>query len=276
MPPLVSLLTDFGTRDPFVAICKGVILSIAPDARLLDVTHEIDPFDVLGGSIALADVLPQLPIGVHMAVVDPGVGGDRRAIGIRTARGDTVVGPDNGLLVAAAERLGGIAAAHELLDPRYRRSTTARTFHGRDIFAPAAGHLAQGVALEAFGPAVARDDLVEVRLPAARDLGDLLRAAVVGIDRFGNLALSGARGDLESVVGPVRGGDALVIEWWTEGGSGRRAPAMWAETFGDAPGGETLVFEDSLGRLSIAINQGSAAGTLGIGLYGPMNLLRAR
>jgi S-adenosylmethionine hydrolase len=273
---LISLLTDFGTRDPWLAICKGVILSIAPDARLLDISHEIAPFDIREGALTLAAALPELPVGVHVAVVDPGVGTQRRALGLRTARGDLLVGPDNGLLGAAAAALGGVTAAHELRDPRYRRATVSHTFHGRDVFAPAAAYLATGVPLAQLGPLLRVDELVSLDLPRPDIVGGrLLQTGVLLVDAFGNVELAGNAGDVEGAIGPLRPGDRLVLEWWQPEGAAMRETAVWAETFGEVEPGAVLVHEDSLGRLAIAVSQGSAADQLGIGVGTVVNVLRA-
>ena len=271
--PLISFLSDFGTRDPWVAICRGVILSIAPDVRLIDVTHEIAPYDVQEGALTLAAALPELPVGTHLAVVDPGVGGARRPVGIRTGRGDVLVGPDNGLLPAAAAALGGIIAVHELRDPRFRRATTSRTFHGRDVFAPAAAHLAQGVPLEELGPPVAPDTLVSLAIPGAERRSGTLRTAVLAVDEFGNLQLAGDRSDLEAVLGPLLPGDPVAVALRDEDGQ-RRHDGAWAEAFGDVRAGALLVYEDSLRRLAIAVNRGSAAQALGVGTRAVVELRR--
>src|SRR4029077_15573181 len=150
---LITFLTDFGLQDDFVGTCHGVIAGIAPEARVIDVTHGIPPQAVLQGAIVLRNPTPFLPVGVHLAVVDPGVGGDRRALAVRTEDGRTFVGPDNGLLMLAADELG-VDVAYELTDARVRLEQVSRTFHARDIFAPAAAHLAKGVEPSELGPAV--------------------------------------------------------------------------------------------------------------------------
>src|SRR6476661_10661936 len=162
---LITFLTDFGLQDDFVGTCHGVIAGIAPEARVIDVTHGIPPQAVLQGAIVLRNTTPFLPVGVHLAVVDPGVGGDRRALGVRTEDGRTFVGPDNGLLMLAADELG-VDAAHELTSERHRLPVVSRTFHARDVFAPAAAHLAAGVALDELGPAVDAADLVRIEVPS--------------------------------------------------------------------------------------------------------------
>src|SRR5918999_2002778 len=164
MPRFITFLTDFGLMDDFVGTCHGVMKRIAPDAEIIDITHGIPPQRVLQGALVLANTLPYMPPGVHLAVVDPGVGGGRRALALRDREGRLYVGPDNGLLVPAAER-AGIEAAHELANPQYALGTISRTFHGRDLFAPAAAHLSLGVPLEELGPPLATDVLVRLDLP---------------------------------------------------------------------------------------------------------------
>jgi hypothetical protein len=175
--PLVSLLSDFGAGDPSAAICKGVILGIAPEAQLIDISHELRKFAIRDGAILLWCALPYLPVGVHVAVVDPGVGTDRLPVAIRTGRGDTLVGPDNGLLLLAPDRLGGVVAAHVLENPAYRLPIVSSSFNGRDIFAPAAAHLALGVPIDALGPSVPVERLVRLPIPESRVGAGLLESA---------------------------------------------------------------------------------------------------
>ena len=151
MAPFVTFLTDFGLQDDFVGTCHGVIKRIAPEAEILDITHGVRPGAVLQGALVLANALPYMPSGVHLAVVDPGVGGTRRPLALQDGEGRLHVGPDNGLLLPAAEQFGGVAAVHELANPDYSLQPVSRTFHGRDLFAPAAAHLAQVVASQVEG-----------------------------------------------------------------------------------------------------------------------------
>src|SRR6184192_1149543 len=143
----VTFLTDFGLQDDFVGTCHGVIKRIAPDVEIIDITHGIRPGRILQGALVLRNTLPFMPVGVHLAVVDPGVGGSRRPLALRDAEGRIYVGPDNGLLLPSTDRFGGVAAAHELANPAYALESVSHTFHGRDLFAPAAAHLASGVPL---------------------------------------------------------------------------------------------------------------------------------
>jgi S-adenosylmethionine hydrolase len=180
---IVTLLTDFGLDDTYVGQVKGAILSVAPDATLIDLTHAVPPHDVLAGAFLLWSAVEPFPAGtIHLAVVDPGVGSERRAIALRVARGDVFVGPDNGLLVPALERQGGIRAAVELTEPAYWRAHASSTFHGRDIFGPVAGRLASDLPLEYLGRAV--DD---VQRPFVLPPPHGLSGEVVHVDTYGNL-----------------------------------------------------------------------------------------
>jgi S-adenosylmethionine hydrolase len=264
--PFVSLLTDFGLADPSVAACKGVILRINPEVRLIDISHGIARHCVAHGAAILWAALPYLPAGVHLAVVDPGVGTERRAIALRTGRGDHLVGPDNGLLLPAAERLGGIVAAHLLERPAYRLATVSRTFHARDIFAPAAAHLTRGVALDAFGPALDPASLVRLKTPAPEHSPGCLDASVAFVDTWGNVQLLAEPADLEAAIGRVADGDELRVE--AVDGSALDGldgiDLRWRLTYGEAEPGEPLIFLDSYGRLALAVNLRSAAEKYGL------------
>jgi len=258
--PLISFLTDFGLRDPSAAIMHGVVLGIAPDARLVDISHEVRKFSIRDGALLLWCALPYLPVGYHVAVVDPGVGTARRAIAIATGRGDVLIGPDNGLLIAAAAKLDGIAAAHILEAPAYQLPVVSTSFHGRDIFAPAAAHLASGVALAQLGPAVDPAGLVPSPIREAVGRPGELSSSVVYVDTFGNVKLAGLRSDLEAALGPLRPGDPLELRLT----GGPVIATTWQATFGDVPVGETLVYEDSYRRICLAASQAAAAAIHGI------------
>ena len=258
--PIVSLLTDFGARDVSAAICRAVVLGICPDAEVIDLSHEIRKYSIRDGALALWSALPYLPVGCHVAVVDPGVGTARRPLAIRTGRGDLLIGPDNGLLVAAAERLGGIGEVRELANAAYRLPLVTSTFHGRDIFAPAAGHLAGGAAFETVGPAIERATLVGSPLPAATPIdGGGLATEVIYEDTFGNLKLSALAGEVRELLGDPAGATFEVRT-----GDGRELRLVWGRTFGELAPGEPMLYEDSYGRACIAVNQGSAVSALGL------------
>ncbi len=253
----VTFLTDFGLQDDFVGTCHGVIKQIAPEAQIIDITHGIRPGRVLQGALVLRNTLPYMPLGIHLAVVDPGVGGARRPLALRDAAGRTYVGPDNGLLLLAAERFGGVAEAHELANPAYALAHVSRTFHGRDLFSPASAHLALGVPLAELGPPVDPDALVRLDLPAPEVSPSRIRATVLGVDRFGNVALNLAREHLEQA--------AIVPGTRVELGSrGERYFAVAARTFGDTRPGELILYEDSYRNLAVAVSMGSAGELLGV------------
>ncbi|HUG49016.1 MAG TPA: SAM-dependent chlorinase/fluorinase [Candidatus Limnocylindria bacterium] len=259
--PFVSLLSDWGLRDPSPAICRGVVLSIAPDALIVDISHEVEKFNIRHGALLLWCALPFMPIGAHAAVVDPGVGGSRRPIAIETARGDYLVGPDNGLLLPGAERLGGIVRCHAIENTQYLLPVLSATFHGRDLFSPAAAHLALGLPLEHIGAPVDPAGLAGLDWPRVGVREGELETAVIYRDTFGNLKLAGLTADLFEALGPLQRGDELALR----GGPGSRRKVehvRWARTFGDVGVGECLLYEDSYGRLCLARNQGSAAQAL--------------
>jgi S-adenosyl-L-methionine hydrolase (adenosine-forming) len=253
----VTFLSDFGLQDDFVGTCHGVIKTIAPEVQIIDVTHGIAPQHVLQGALVLANTTPYMPVGVHLAVVDPGVGSARRPLALRSGDGRLFVGPDNGLLVPAAERLGGIAAAHELANAEYALDSVSRTFHGRDLFAPAAAHLAAGVALDQIGPPIAADALARLDLPEP-DVGEnRIRATVLYIDRFGNVQLNLTREHLQQA--EVVPGTTIEVELALD-----RYYAVAARTFADARPGDIILYEDAYRNISIAISGGNAAAMFGV------------
>jgi len=254
---VITFLTDFGLEDDFVGTCHGVIARIAPDVRVLDITHGIRPGRVLQGALMLRNTLAYMPEGVHLAVVDPGVGGQRRALALQDASGRLYVGPDNGLLLPAAERFGGVVEAHELANPRYALANVSRTFHGRDLFSPAAAHLALGVALGELGPPIDPGELVRVDAPTPEIDGSGIHAAVLAVDRFGNAALNLSREDLERAA--IVPGTTVEVE-----ARGNRFYAVAARTFADAREGDLILYEDSYRNVAIAVSRGSAAQLLGL------------
>jgi S-adenosylmethionine hydrolase len=263
--PFISLLSDFGARDPSAAILHGVILSIAPDARIVDISHEVRKFAIRDGALLLWCALPYLPVGTHVAVVDPGVGTERRPIALRVARGDVLIGPDNGLLTAGAQRLGGIVEARILESAAHRLPTVSTSFHGRDIFAPAAAHIASGTSIDALGPPLDHAGLVPSPIADPVVEPGRLRSTIVYVDTFGNIKLAGMRGDLEAAVGPVSSGDKLELAFAANGDDRAAVEIVrWRDTFGDAEPGEELLYEDSYGRICLAENQGDAAAHLGL------------
>ena len=262
--PFISFLTDFGPDGP-APICRGVMLGIAPDAQIVDIAHGLRKYAIRDGAYLLWCALPYLPIGTHVAVVDPGVGTDRLPIAIRAGRGDVLVGPDNGLLVPAAERLDGIEEARRIENRDLMLATTSSTFHGRDIFSPVAAHLAAGTPFEQVGPTLPAESLVGLRFPEPDISRGELRTSILFIDSFGNVRLAGAPSDLARALGRLDEGQPLSITLAaSEGGRALPQAAIWGRTFGRVPVGSTLLYEDSFGRLSLADNQGDIAMRLGL------------
>jgi len=247
----VTFLSDFGLQDDFVGTCHGVIKRIAPDAEIIDITHGIPATSILQGALVLANTIQYMPVGVHLAVVDPGVGGIRRPVALRDSDGRLYVGPDNGLLVPAAER-AGIDVAHELANPAYALETVSRTFHGRDLFSPAAAHLANGVPIGELGPPLDPDALVRLDLPQPRIGESRIEAVALYVDSFGNIALNLTREDAEGAA--IVPGTQVELDL-----AGERYFAVAARTFADARAGDIILYEDSYGNMSIAISSGNAA-----------------
>ncbi|HET8785596.1 MAG TPA: SAM-dependent chlorinase/fluorinase, partial [Candidatus Limnocylindrales bacterium] len=268
MRPVITFLTDFGPSAP--AVCRGVMFSISPDANIIDINHQVPRYSIRDGAGSLMFALKHLPVGVHVAVVDPGVGTERLPIGLKVARGDVLIGPDNGLLIGAAETLGGIVEARVLENQGLMLPVISSSFHGRDIFSPMAAHLANGVPFEDVGPTIAVDDLV--RLPETRPtIGDgVLDTSITHILIFGNVTFAGKSDDLEAAIGPLEPGRQLVIDFPAFDGAGPiQERTIWERTFGRVPVGSSLLMSDSEGQLSLADNQGDAARRLGLAVDRP-------
>lgn len=250
----MTFLSDYGLDDDFVGVCHGVVARIARGVRVIDVTHGIERHDVRAGALALRRALEYLPAGVHLAVVDPGVGSPRRAVALRCAAGEhLLVGPDNGLLWLAAERCGGVAEAADIGASPLRLQPVSASFHGRDIFAPVAAHLATGTPLGHTGEPLDPATLVRLELPRARPTGDGVVAHVLHADRYGNVALDAQREDLAAA--GLRVGETITVH---------RRRARYATTFADVLPGELLLYEDGYRVLSLAVNRGSALAALGL------------
>jgi len=244
----ISLTTDYGLSDGFVAACHGAIARYAPDVRVIDITHHVNPGDVARGAAVLAQTVPHLPPAVHVGVVDPGVGTARRGVAVR-APGGVLVGPDNGLLPWAADALGGAELAVELTNPQWYAPSVSRTFHGRDVFTPVAARIALGADLADAGPALDPAGLVRLPDPVVALGEGWLEAEVTTVDRFGNVQLAAAGEALDGL------GPAL-----TAGG----VRAVRGNTFADAPRGGLVVYVDSADRVAVAVNGGRAAVVLAV------------
>ncbi|MES2209644.1 MAG: SAM-dependent chlorinase/fluorinase [Chloroflexota bacterium] len=270
--PVISFLTDFGPESA-PAICRGVMLSIARDAQIVDISHSVRKYAIRDGAYLLWSAVPWMPVGVHVVVVDPGVGTERHPIAIRTARGDVLVGPDNGVLMPAAEVLGGADEARILENRELMLPRLTSTFHGRDVFAPIAAHLAAGRPFESVGRTIAVGDLVPLRFPAPKVIDGALETTVLFVDSFGNLRLAGLPRDLEAAIGPLASGRPLVADFAAHDGLPAVSETLpWSRTFGERPLGTALVYENSFGHLAIADNQGNAAARLGIDVDRPVRI----
>jgi S-adenosyl-L-methionine hydrolase (adenosine-forming) len=252
----ITFLTDFGLEDDFVGTCHGVMKRIAPQVEIIDLTHGIEPQSILQGALVLANTVPYLPEGVHLAVVDPGVGSPRRGVALRA--GERIfVGPDNGLLIPAVDKVGGVEAAHEITNRDYALEHVSATFHGRDVFSPAAAHLANGLDLTNLGPAVEPGSLVRLELPQPEISQRRIRATCLYVDRFGNMQLNLTRADLDKR--GVEPGHQVEVEH-----SGDRYYAIAARTFADARGGEIILYTDAYENVALAISGGNAAQTFNV------------
>jgi S-adenosyl-L-methionine hydrolase (adenosine-forming) len=265
--PVITMLTDYGLEDDFVGICHGVIARIYPDARVIDISHGVDRHDIRGGALMLRGSLPYMPVGVHVAVVDPDVGAERRAVAARLPDNRLLVGPDNGVLLPAAEAAGGIVDAVDIARSRFRLEPVSATFHGRDVFAPVAAHLAAGVPIAEVGEPCDAAELVGLELPAPRLDGDVIVAHAIHIDRFGNVQLDVGHDDL------IRFGLKLGHELELEAGEVHRV--RYARTFADVDPEELLAYEDAYRVLAVAVNQGSAADRIGLAVDDELRISQA-
>ncbi len=271
MRPVITFTTDFGPSAP--AVCRAVMFRFCPDANIIDISHQVPRYSIRDGAGTLVFALPYMPVGIHVAVVDPGVGTDRLALGLRTGRGDVLIGPDNGLLIAAGEAIGGIVEARSLENRELMLDQISSSFHGRDIFAPMAGHLAAGVPFETVGPAVPVDRLVRLPViaPTVRD-GEL-ESSIVHVLIYGNLTFAGTPADLEAAIGPLTAARPLLLEFPAHGGDPAvQERTVWVRTFGEVPVGASLLYSDSEGHLALADNQGDAAARLGLSLDRPVRI----
>jgi S-adenosyl-L-methionine hydrolase (adenosine-forming) len=253
----ISFLSDYGTTDEFVGVVKSVIRSIEPQVTVVDITHDIQPYDVKAGALTLARSVQYLCPGVVLAVVDPGVGTDRRAVAIEVGDGQSyLVGPDNGLLASAVGMVGGATAAVELTNPEYRLASPGPTFDGRDVFGPAAAHLCAGVPLEALGPCVDPGELIPGLVPLPRDEDGAIVGEVLWVDRYGNCQLNIDPDQISSW------GDRVQLRW-TRPTEGTRT-ARRVRAFDELGSGQVGLVVDSYGLLAVALSRASAADTLQI------------
>jgi S-adenosylmethionine hydrolase len=268
-PPIVSLLTDYGRDDEFVGVCHGVILGIARNAHIVDISHEIPRHDVRRGAIVLRNALPYVPADVHVAVVDPQVGSQRRAVAVRCEQGTLLIGPDNGVLSLAWDLCGGVDLAVDVSRSPHRLEPVSGTFHGRDIFIPVGAHLAAGAELAEAGEPVDPETLERIAMPHPTFESDgTVVAHVATIDAYGNVALDLTHEQLAGT-GLMLGATAEIEVDSGEGGAavklgGGRIAAPFVHTFSDVGPHEAILYEDASRAVAIAINRGDAAAELGL------------
>lgn len=246
---VISLLSDFGLRDPYVAEMKAVILSIYPEARIVDISHDIEKYNVRMGAFLLAQAAPYFPRGtVHVAVVDPGVGTKRRPIIIEAER-SLYVGPDNGVLMLSAQN-EGIKHIHEITNKKYMLRPVSRTFHGRDLFSPAAAYLAKGASASSFGPEIRDPVIPSFAYPMVQ--GEEIRGEVIHADGFGNLITNITKKQLKAV--GIEEGDSLQAVL-----KGTSVNMKICSAYGDVPAKTPLAIMGGTGFLEFSVNQGDAA-----------------
>jgi S-adenosylmethionine hydrolase len=253
----ICFLSDYGLSDDFVGLCKGVILCVAPGVTIVDLTHEVPGFGVAAGVEILEHATRYMPDNaVYLAIVDPGVGTERRALALSSAGGALLVGPDNGLLVPAAESLGGIVDAVSLTNADYHVQPVSSTFHGRDIFAPAAAYLAAGLDVRRLGEPVDPASLAHVEpISAKKEGSNTITATIIDVDRYGNVRLSMTKEEADLEFG---------MQLKIEAAEGGEIPVCYVETFGHSRVGDLVLVPDSHQRLSLSVNQGNASRALGL------------
>jgi len=263
----LTFLSDYGLEDVFVGVCKGVIARMAPHVRILDVCHLIAPQDVEQAATQLAGAMPFLPVGVHLAMVDPQAARPVRGVVVRTGDGSVLVGPDNGVLSLAWRARGGVTDIVEIANRDLWLDNVHATFRGRDVFAPVAGHLAAGTDLAEVGPTVALDSVVQLdaRDPVVDD--DHVHAEIRAVDHFGNVSLNIARADLEAA--GIALGDTVELRC-----NGRSITVPFTHTFGEVPAGRLTLCEDSFRAVQLAVNAGRASQELRVNRGDPIVIAR--
>lgn len=252
-PPVITLLTDYGLVDEHVGVCHGVIARICPSARIIDISHGVPRHDVHAGAVLLMRSLLFMPVGVHVAIVDPDVGGRRGAVALLTADRRILVGPDNGLLWPVSRLCGGIEKAYDISESSAALDTLSATFHGRDLFCPVAAELASGERLSDLGRRIDPGDLVTVDMTVPTVADGVLTAHVVGVDEFGSVQVGADARKLGEI--GVKAGDRVSVD----SNSGVPFEVRVARTFSDVAHGVALLHQDSAGWIALAVNRGDAA-----------------
>jgi S-adenosylmethionine hydrolase len=266
---ILTLLTDYGLEDEFVGVCHAVARGILPaEVPVVDLSHGVPRHDVRHGALTLRNALPYVPVGVHVAVVDPQVGTERRALAVRSGDGRVLVGPDNGLLSLAWEVAGGAVEAIDVSRSQHRLEPVSATFHGRDVFVPVGAALAAGAELLDAGEPVAIEELSVLDLPEPRLVADTAVAHALLVDGYGNVSLDLRHEHMLAL-------DLTIGARVELASGGRSAAATVVQTFADVRAGELLVYEDAWGAVALAVNRGDAAATLGIERDAEVRLFRA-
>lgn len=247
---IITFLSDFGLKDEWVGVCKGIILNIVPDVFIVDITHQIPPFNLKKAAICLLGALPFMPIGIHLAIVDPGVGTNRRPIIMKTGRGDFLVGPDNGIFLPVVDKLGGIEKVCLIKNEGFMNIPVSPTFNGRDIFAPAAAYLAKGVKLDKFGPEIKKAEIGLSPIPPIVLFSNRLGCEVIDIDRFGTVRLNCGFGDLSRA--NVMLGKTVKLKI-----NKNELLIDFVKTFGDVKKDKPAMLIDSSGFVCLTLNQGN-------------------
>jgi S-adenosylmethionine hydrolase len=266
---ILTLLTDYGQQDEFVGVCHAVARGILPpEVPVVDLTHGIARHDVRHGALSLRNALPYVPVGVHVAVVDPQVGTERRAVAVRCDDGRVLVGPDNGLLSLAWERAGGAVEAIDVSRSQHRLEPVSATFHGRDVFVPVAAHLAAEAELLDAGEPLAIEELEVLTLPEPRIVAETAVAHALLVDGYGNVSLDLRHEHMLAL-------DLTIGARVEVASGGRSAAATVVQTFADVGAGDLLVYEDAWGAVALAVNRGDAAAELAIERDAEVRLFRA-
>jgi hypothetical protein len=249
MKQFISITSDFGIASEGCGVMKATVLKYCSEANVVDLTHEIAPFEIREGAREL-EAAVSLPVGIHVCVVDPGVGTERKGIIILTKRGDYLVGPDNGVLIPAAKRLGGIKKAVEIANEKYMQKPVSPTFHGRDVFCPAAAHLANGVSIEEFGESIPEEKLVAAPYTAAKIEDNKLIGEVIHINKNNfNVYSNIYSGQLQQL--KINFGDEIIL---SVGEHNLKCKLL--KTFGEAENEKELLYRDDYGHIAAGINQG--------------------
>jgi hypothetical protein len=256
--PFISLTSDFGVGTQGIGIMRAVALEICPEASVIDLRHGIPEFDITEGAWTM-EAVPQLPVGAHVCVVDPGVGTMRRSIIIKTRRGDFLIGPDNGVLIPATRRLGGIEKAVEITNGKYMRKPVSPVFHGRDVFTPAAAHLSNGVPIDEFGPEMKPEKLAQAPYEEAAVAKGVVTGKIIHVNHFGSVSINAMKEDFAK--SGIKYRDSILID-----ARSNKISSKLLKTFGEVAKGEVVAFADDYGRIEVAINQGRFSDTFGVKL----------